>query len=175
MPRYYPYIAASLPLLSWGVLAPFSYDRFLQHCEGLLPDEEYALLSALASEAVPGDISCCRGVLGKFNAFETALRNELVRLRAARLHREPQQYLRETSGSDVALAQAAAAAVRALSPLEAERSLDALRWECLEALGAGHFFDRDFLIVYALKLKIALRWKAVSAGLAQELLAQTLS
>jgi hypothetical protein len=45
--------------------------------------------------------------------------------------------------------------------LEAEKSLDLERWRFLDEVSAGHYFDIDSLIVYALKLKILIRWDKV--------------
>lgn len=61
------------------------------------------------------------------------------------------------------------------SILEAERMLDGERWCMLDELSLGHYFDIDFLIVYALKILILERWERIrtadSTGKLQEILA----
>jgi Protein of unknown function (DUF2764). len=47
------------------------------------------------------------------------------------------------------------------SPREGERILDEARWRFLEELAIGHYFDRDVLITYALRLKILERWERI--------------
>jgi hypothetical protein len=61
------------------------------------------------------------------------------------------------------------------SLLEAEQYVDSVRWQKLDDLCLGHYFDLDALIVYALKLLILLRWEAVSKVDSRELLEKTLA
>jgi hypothetical protein len=60
------------------------------------------------------------------------------------------------------------------SVLDTEKSLDVYRWQKLEELGFGHFFDLDALVVYALKLMIVVRWDSVSKIDSSEVLRKTL-
>ena len=53
------------------------------------------------------------------------------------------------------------AAYKSTSILEAEKILDQARWEFLESLSFGHYFDFDLLLGYLLKLKILERWDKV--------------
>jgi hypothetical protein len=53
------------------------------------------------------------------------------------------------------------AAYRSASILEAEKILDQARWNFLDALSFGHYFDFDYLLVYGLKLKILERWEKI--------------
>lgn len=42
-----------------------------------------------------------------------------------------------------------------------EKILDEARWQVLDDLGFGHYFDMDSLILYAYKLKILERWEKI--------------
>jgi hypothetical protein len=92
---------------------------------------------------------------------EQALRNELVRIRCARKKIDPQHHLRGDAYAEPSIARTAHQAARQASPLEAERILDLARWQYLEELSLGHYFDRDFLFIYGLKLKLLERWERV--------------
>jgi hypothetical protein len=65
----------------------------------------------------------------------------------------PEDYLRETPAV-LGTASTASGAMTGKSPLEAELFLDGCRWEKIDELAAGHFFDIEFLRAYRLKLQI---------------------
>jgi len=173
MPAAYTYLLSSLPAVLFGVRAPFSYRRFLEQCAGLIPGQDYALMEAIG-DGTFFSLSCTRGVLASWILFETALRNELVRLRAGRIKAEPHRYLRGEAQQFPDIHAAAANAYRMPSVLDTEKSLDVYRWQKLEELGFGHFFDLDALVVYALKLMIVVRWDSVSKIDSSEVLRKTL-
>jgi hypothetical protein len=89
------------------------------------------------------------------------LRDELVKLRAARLHADPGQYLRRGTFAEPPIAHLAVSAQRNPSLIESEKMLDQGRFKALEELGVGHYFDGDALILYALKLLILERWERI--------------
>jgi hypothetical protein len=47
------------------------------------------------------------------------------------------------------------------SILDAEKTLDEIRWKAIEDLSTGHYFDLDLLITYAYKLLILQRWENI--------------
>ena len=90
------------------------------------------------------------------------MRNALVKLRAARKHQAVDKYLRpQKEEISPYAAHIALNAHKNPSLLEAEISLDDARWRFLDDLSFGHYFDRDFLIVYGLKLLILERWERI--------------
>jgi hypothetical protein len=107
--------------------------------------------------------------------MDTALRNELVKVRSSRRHTDAAKYLRSDGYLDSSLALAALAAQRNPSPLEAERILDQERWRLLDELAARNFFNLEYLIAYAYKLKILARWEKIQAADKNTLLENTLS
>ena len=58
---------------------------------------------------------------------------------------------------------------------EAELILDRARWDFLEELSFGHYFDLDVLVIYACKLKILWRWEEVRRADKKALLEEVLA
>lgn len=173
MPSYYTYLVSGLPMLHFGTRPPFTFERFIEICRGFIPHNELELLS---SASIKGDYQDgpLAPTLKKWRNFDTALRNELVKIRAVRRKQEPLKYLRQTEYSDAGLVQLAAAACRNPSISEAERMLDEERWRFLEELLPGHYFDLDFLIVYAHKLLILERWEEIRTSDTSKVLAEVI-
>ena len=161
-------------MLHFGLRPPFSYPEFLHKCAGLIPDNDLILLKELPGfkEDILGKSS---PVIRKWIAWDWTLRDELVKLRASRKHIPAQRDLRKDDFSDLSLSHVAANAFRNLSILEGERILDLARWEALEEFSQGHYFDLDFLIIYAYKLLILERWERIRVSDKKELLEGALS
>lgn len=175
MANYYIYLISSLPALSFGAKPPFSFDRFLSSCEGLVSDED---MSLIRSAGDPGS-NCAalkNATLKKLTAFETMLRNELVKIRSSRKKADPAKYLRgEECPESVHAAHIAINAYRKTSLLEAEKALDRERWARLEELAIGRYFDIDILIIYACKLLILERWSKIQSAQTHKMLEEALN
>lgn len=156
MPAYYTYLIASLPSLVFGSEPPLSFQGFLDLCRPLIPERDFNLLQHSDEESQPS--------LQKWLEFDTALRNELAKIRAARKKIDPVKYLRRDGFVDPYITHSALNAYRNPSPLEGEIMLDRARWRRLDELGTGHYFDLDFLIVYAQKLLILERWQRIKSA-----------
>jgi len=103
-------------------------------------------------------------VIKGYLAYEAGLRNAVLRVRASRQHLDPSRYLRPGGDTGAALEHLALASHRHPSPLEGERMLDAGRWQALEHLSFGHYFDLGVLIIYAYKLIILERWEKICSA-----------
>ena len=161
MGAYYVYLISSLPMLSFVSRMPFTPDEFIAKCEGLIPEQESGILKGII-QAGPSSLSAAaKGVLGEWGKFEIILRNELARARAGRKKSDFSRFVRLPDNFDARISHVAMAAYRSASILEGEKILDQARWDFLESLSFGHYFDFDFLIVYALKLKILERWSRI--------------
>lgn len=160
MAAYYTYLISSLPALEFQAAPPFSFSEFLEICRPHIPERDFNLLK-----------NCPFGpALSKWREFDAALRNELVKIRAARKKIDPAKYLRQEGFAGPGITHAAINASRNPSPLEAEKILDAARWRFLEELSGGHYFDLHSLIIYAHKLLLLERWKKInSAGHLEQL------
>jgi hypothetical protein len=149
-------------MLHFGAKPPFSYERFLDLCRGLIPDEEIETLKSLPQAAASGSkVEGRPSTYEAWVAFETCLRNELVKVRASRKKVDAAKYLRPDGYADPSVAHLALTAYRSASPLEGEKICDEERWRYLDALAFGHYFDLDALIIYALKLVILERWERI--------------
>jgi len=161
MSAYYTYLISSLPTLNLANKMPFSPQEFFMKCQDLIPETELEILRLLCYQ----DAHCLNNVSGntleQWKNFEVALRNELARSRAARKKIDPLKFIRLPDFPEARISHVALAAYRSTSILEAEKILDQARWDFLENLNFGHYFDFDYLIIYTLKLKILERWEKI--------------
>ena len=147
------YLVASLPMLQFGMKPPISYADFLEQCaQELSPCEA----EELKEERIP--------LLKKWKIFDISLRNELVRTRAVKKGKDPNKYLRLSDGSGPFIAPLAHWVVNQDSPMDAERYLDKIRWEKIEEIKTGHYFDTEYLAAYGLQLQILERWDRINSG-----------
>ena len=151
MAQYY-YLVASFPLLFFDSEHPPEIDSFLALCGEHLSPRDLRVVRAAELAAAPDASSGC-GVLTRWRVWDTALRNELVRLRAKQRGIDPDPYLREGEQL-VSVAEVARAAVSQELPLAAELTLERARWEYLDELEAGHYFDLEKVVIYYLRLQI---------------------
>lgn len=161
MPAYYTYLISSLPLLQFEAKPPFSFEDFIKMCQGLIPETEIELIKLAGAKELIYEGR--NQALKKWQAFDTLLRNELVKIRAVRKKLDSAKYLRKDGLVFVEpfITHIALSAHRNPSLLEAEKTLDQTRWAYLDDLAIGHYFDLDFLIVYAQKLVILERWERI--------------
>jgi hypothetical protein len=160
--RYY-YLAATLVSPQFGQEPPIGIDALRDSCDRLASQEDARMVRA-ASLVPPEEPGEAPGLLAEFWRREIAVRNELVRLRAQKLGRKAEGYLRDSPGAGREN-EAVDAARRAFSsgdPFEAEKILEKARWDWIESEASGHGFDSDFLAAYALKILILTRLSAFS-------------
>lgn len=172
MSRYY-YFAATLPSLQFGAPPPMSSGEYLARAKAQLSEADYAALEAavLASgpEGAPPEATGRDVLLAEYYAWERSARNELARLRAKRLGRQAEAYLRparpgaEAGARDESAFRAAQAAFQAETPLEGELSLERARWARLEELASLKTFDLARLAAYRLELEVLERLALLKA------------
>lgn len=163
MADLYPYLIASLPELQFGARPAFSFERLIEMCHNMIPPEDEALVKSCATDAyLEEDIN--DPTLLQWRIFETGLRNELVMVRAGRKKADAQKYLRRNPDPKEQLFHIAMTSHRMTSFIESEKFLDRERWRKLDELALGHYFDCPALIVYALKMRILLRWDAIESA-----------
>src|SRR4030043_1023585 len=103
MPKFYTYLIASLPVLNFGMKPPFSFERFLENCRNLISEEDFLLLSNLPITIDEYSKSVSHPAIERWLAFDTALRSELVKIRAYSKKIDAAKYLRGETTSDRAL------------------------------------------------------------------------
>lgn len=174
MAKFYEYLVSSLPMLHFGMKLPFSFEKFREICRGLIPEDDFKVMEAISLVWQPPDRQ--HPLIKKWLEFDTALRNEIAKVRAGYKHQDALKYLRgEVSFSDPALTRLAITSHRNTSLLEAERILDEARWQVLEELSTGHYFDLEFLIIYTLKLRMLERWDRIERADKEKLLSLVLA
>jgi hypothetical protein len=151
--KNYYYTLAALKTFRLGEKIPVSEEYFLQFAEDTIDAKDYQiLLKCRWGLTEPTGFSFVDQIL----SWERDLRLELAKARIMKLPFELSPDLKASAGSYSLLEQVRA--VMALdSPLDAERYLDQMRWSYLEEKGARHYFDLEALVVYYLKLQLALR------------------
>jgi len=177
MPQFYVYLISSLPMLHFGAKPPFTSEKFLNMCGDFIPDEDLYTVGTLCGGSYAVGTPCGDSILFStespqsvpstlinWQQFDIALRNELVKIRAAKKHVDPLLYMRPDGHAELSVTHIALAAARSLSIIEAEKILDQERWHFLDELSVGHYFDLDFLIIYTLKLQILERWAKVNSA-----------
>lgn len=160
---YYTYLLSSLPMLHFGAKTPFSFEKFLKMCEGVVSENDIEIIKTCEKADNPRS-GGLPDAMREWRAFDTALRNALVRIRAARKHKNPDSYLRADKYQDPAIANLAMNAYKNPSILESEKILDKERWKALDELESGHHFDLDALIIYVHKLLILRKYEKADAA-----------
>ncbi len=151
----YPYAVATLPYLEYEADPPLTPAEFLESVRNALSDEDYARL--IEADIVPERIDASAPeLLRRWQEWEMSLRNELARLRAPKVAREPDGYLRDGGGS-AGLYDVARDAIGQENPAIAEDILNRSRWRFLEGIEFGHYFDLEKLIGYYLRLQLLAR------------------
>ncbi len=93
------------------------------------------------------------GVLAEWRRWDSAVRNELVKLRAPDRGWPPEDSLREIEYLPEAF-ETAREVFSQGSPADAEDALGRARWSILDRLEVGHYFDIDTLVIYHLRLQL---------------------
>ncbi len=158
----YYYFAASLPYLESGMRAPVSYENFLSLAAEQLKSSDSKTIER-AKTGPCDDPDDPVPLLKAWKSFDMSCRNEMARIRAAKKSQDPARYIRGENYPDPFTAGFAHWAAGQANPLEAEMYLDRIRWEKIEELEKGHYFDIGYLIAYALKLQILERWDRINS------------
>ncbi|QEN05797.1 DUF2764 family protein [Thiospirochaeta perfilievii] len=151
MGQYY-FTAASLPILSLESIPSITLESFLSTCELHLSKRDFKILFN-SSIKIPENENSLSGVAKVCWDWEKSLRNELAKLRAAKINKSAEEYVR-TGDMVFDTQRIASEAFKIESPLEAETYLNVARLSFLESLSVGHYFDITFLVIYYLKLQI---------------------
>ena len=158
----YYYTIASLPMLFYDAKTSISREDFLYACSREMNSRDFRKLQK-ATINEPDDPSLLKDLALRYWLFEKSLRNHLAVFRAKAQGKDPAPYFRsgksslsimENDKAESGAEEAASAAYKIDSPLEAEDYLNKIRWEKIDEMVCGHFFDYDYLEGYYLKLQI---------------------
>ncbi|MCX5656930.1 MAG: DUF2764 family protein [Candidatus Omnitrophica bacterium] len=154
---------SSLPMLHFGMKPPFSLERFKELCRRLIPEKDLEVIDFALQKEIHYYKEMPH-VLKEWVAFDTTLKNELVKIRAGHRKEDPSRYTRESGSVEISLMHLISNATRNPSLIESERMLDMEKWRKLEELSLGHYFDLEILVIYALKLGILGRWENIRSA-----------
>jgi len=182
----YVSLVSSLPLLKMTEAPLVGYGKFMSDCSGMIDAKHFGLLQrfSLVPGVLPGqkpqdaasdDPNALEEFIGEFPKgslaqeylrFETALRHSAMKLRAARLGAafavpKPGHIFFDSEAE-----RAVRTAFAAPNPVERERILDTARWNKLDELEAKNLtrFNFDTVCAYSIRIQIAEKWAARSAG-----------
>lgn len=142
----YYYIVATLPFLDFDATQEVDVPGFMAFAVSMLPEKEAAVLLEAAAGA-----DSSHSFVREAAAFEAEFVAELARNRAVKLGRDPGQF---PEASRAWVSERARQLTGIEDPYEAEIGVMRLRWEFLEELESGHYFDLERLVVHLLKLQL---------------------
>ncbi|MBP7275829.1 MAG: DUF2764 family protein [Kiritimatiellae bacterium] len=154
----YTYLVASLPTLTFGEPPPWSPEDFLFRLDGVLGERERAQVAAILEDRPVSGSAFADG----WQARETQLRNAVARHRAAALNVDVRGTQRPHAGYDGYVAEMVTNSLARTPPLERAVELDRCRWHVAEDLARRDSFGISTVLAFAVKLRIAQRWAAMS-------------
>ncbi|KJR42792.1 hypothetical protein MCHI_001327 [Candidatus Magnetoovum chiemensis] len=165
--QYY-YVVSSLPSLYVDKKPEISIERFLNLCNEQLKEHDRLIIESVSIYREKATNSTLLS-LSKWYEWETSLRYELAMLRAKNIGveiRAPQSNILRSSH----ISKTAAAAFNEPSPLQAEAMLNKARWDYLDELEKGHYFDITKLVIYYIRLLILKRLSLFDAEKGKEII-----
>ena len=160
MKSNYYYFIASLPHLSFAAPKPIFYDHFLSLCNSFLHEKDFKTIKSIS---FAGNDASHLHVIKSWMAWDGTLRRELASLRSAGLGRQsiiygrPDQAGQSDSADQADMTHTVKVAKEAFAismPLDADEFIEKARWEYIESLEFGRYFDVEWLALYSLKLQI---------------------
>ena len=153
MSAYYTFVC-SLPYLSFEGEPPMTPKEFVERAAFYLKDEELSDLTGKDRSSEVGS---------SWNKWERSLRSAVAAVRAGRVGKEFQPDRLGTDILDGMTRQTLSDLYKTEAPMRIERGLDEVRFNKLDELASGHFFDYVVIFCYYQKLLILTRWKGLDA------------
>ncbi len=150
----YYYFLASLPLLFFDGKMPMTIEAFHEDCRRLLAEKDHALMRRLRVSDENDLSGTGNRVLDAWLFFDRGFRNELAWHRADHLNKDPLKYLRGGRTLMPSYVDDIQRALKIDDLLRAEEILSKARWQFLDELGMGRYYDIESVFIYYLKLEI---------------------
>lgn len=163
MRHSYYYLVASLPVLDFGSQPAVAYENFLENCQRLLTPTDFFTIEKTSLES---DIEF-KGIhpfLKTWVRFNRNLKNEIARWRAIRAGKDPATYTHGSNAQETFVTEIVSQAAKAKDPLAVQETLDRFKWQYLDELVRGQYFNLEFLLVYALRLQILERYRRLGTS-----------
>ena len=154
MAQYY-FTVAALPQLFFNSDTFPTVDEFMDLCrEHVIPRELSGLEEGLKADGIEtmAEGNCVIDEMRVWLLWDLSLRSDLAVLRAQALGREVDLY--QDFPRVLGTFEIAREAMMQSSPFDAEEIISKARWDILDELEIGHYFDIEKLLIYLLKLQI---------------------
>lgn len=155
----YTYLAASLPTLSMDTMPPLTEEAFLDQCDGVMSEDDFAEMNHILREQ---EDQCESSFAKRWCVFEFSLRHHIAEVRAGRLGLDPRTAVPYHDAREALVKKSVVDAFAKSNPLEREWTLDNTRWYVLNELAREDPFGLNAILAYALKLRLAHRWAGMN-------------
>ncbi len=156
MAKEFTYFAGTLPMLFFGEKPAVSLEAFDEDAARLTDAETAELLRKVT--LYTEDTAAFPAAVKKFYDWENSLRNSLLDLQK-KVRPDAGDFKRNNPDFYSEIAIAANQAFNNPDLLEAEKTLDRLRWEAMDNFCAGHYTDFTALAFYRIKLAMLTRYQ----------------
>lgn len=165
MSTAYYYFAATLGVLEFGMPAPQTCEAFLEDCWRLLSEQDARDVRIVLEGGQEG---FSNQIIKEWLFFENQLANHAAWLRASNMGKDPSVHIRGEYVEDPFIMDVLVYAQESFNPLEAEKVIAKAKWEKIDDMISGHFFDFEIIAAYAIKLKILERFAVLGSDKGKE-------
>lgn len=154
MGKQYYYLVAFLPSLVFGEKAPHSSAAFLESCKEHLDPKSLSIVKEIIlSERFEKRL---HGFLDAWIDWDESLKAAIAGLRAKRLAVQEATFNRKIikGKEEMIFSWLLSNLEKAPNPLNAEIILAKTRWDKIDEMESGHFFDIERIMAHALKLRL---------------------
>ncbi|MHB9139312.1 MAG: DUF2764 family protein [Victivallaceae bacterium] len=156
MKQYY-FLICSLPYIKLAEAPLVSIGEFRTLCKGQVNEKDMQLLDAVSLSPGKDNPFSSGSAIDQWMALEKTLRQRMAVYRMALKSEKSGRFAPKTdilSEIDRGIRDAYAKP----NPAEREKALDSMRWQWLDELELGHYFDINKLFIYKLRLLIHDKW-----------------
>jgi len=149
--QYY-FLVSSLPYLTKDSTVQLTVSSFMELCREQLTKNDLNIIEkcSLDNFIIGKNIN---STYLRWQLWEINLRNELLKLRSQKKGAQQDKYL-VSCDRIIETDEVARNAFNQASPLDAENMMDNARWNLIESMEVGNYFNLEKLILYSLKLQI---------------------
>lgn len=173
MSQQYYYFYSTLPMLFFGAQPSMSTAAFVAQAQVLMASDEARIICDVLDPTVE-EVVASNDTLKVWQTFEQQRRNAQAKYRAQRAQKDPLLFQRGEVNPWPQLTDVVGQAEKMDNLLQGEKIIDRLRWQFLEDLKQGHYYDVDALIIYGLQLQILERHQCFSSTQGEQVLADLL-
>lgn len=156
MKQYY-FLICSLPYIKLAETPLISIGEFRTLCKGQVSEKDMQLLDAVSLLPVKDSPFSSSSAISQWQERDKTLRQRMAAYRTALKSEKSGRSAPKTdllSEIDRGIREA----YTKPNPAEREKALDSIRWQWLDELELGHYFDINKLFIYKLRLLIHDKW-----------------